>query len=298
MEFFSFHTTLTPSFIESCITYLDSLLSLEKSSGLLALSKDSDNRVLCLSLPPCLKERFTATTIIKSILCVLLFPITILIWVLRSLLITSWKSQYTIVVINDLISKNDIPVLIENPQSLQNIRHLPPVYTALPFSCCRLDINPSATPTAVFWIDYSKLFQNINLDHITLPISKLVKVAKQSCSPISEMSINFSSLCKAIIEDESGDYVSNKGKLKLARLFTAYIIFASQKNDSGRFTTTIPLDSETFLWGKLLFFDYADYECVNLMGPAIIQELEAQGVLSKGKVLYTKDRVIIDWGRR
>ncbi|QEM73903.1 DUF648 domain-containing protein [Chlamydia abortus] len=305
MPYLIFSNYSKPSFLEKTVSFLDACFYLGGEQSYI-VARDSENRAWSITLPGRASATYALGTCEKilKIIGVLLFPITLIALAIRFLLHSYLSYKRRIVSLDSLVPKDKKQLLVNHPELLQNVRHLPLVYASLPLESCFMTFDSSQTSSKIdtvsFWVNYPSLSSKLDLSGIKLPTYKLKKVQKSTFvkEMSTDFSINFPQLCREILKTESGDTVSQKGLEKLSRLFLAFIIHIAEKKENGQIQSVIPLGTPDMLWAKLLFFDYADEnpETRGLLGPRILKELEKLGVLGSPEVhLYTFSRVIVHW---
>ncbi|SGA01411.1 Family of uncharacterised function (DUF648) [Chlamydia abortus] len=225
MPYLIFSNYSKPSFLEKTVSFLDACFYLGGEQSYI-VARDSENRAWSLTLP----GRASPTYI-----GVLLFPITLIALAIRFLLHSYLSYKRRIVSLDSLVPKDKKQLLVNHPELLQNVRHLPLVYASLPLESCFMTFDSSQTSSKIdtvsFWVNYPSLSSKLDLSGIKLSTYKLKKVQK---SPFvkeisTDFSINFPQLCREILKTESRDTVSQKGLEKLSRLFLAFIIHIAEK---------------------------------------------------------------------
>ncbi|MEF9497084.1 MULTISPECIES: DUF648 domain-containing protein [Chlamydia] len=297
MPYLIFSDYSRPSLLEKTVSFLDSYLYLGGQQSYI-VARDPQNKAWAVTIPGHILSTFEK---VLRILCLVFIPITIIALAIRFLLYAYLSYKGRIVCIDNLVSKEERKILVLYPQVLQNIRRLPLVYTSLPLEDCYIafdSIESSEVNDMSFWIDYPSLSAKMDFSGIQIPRDKLKKVKKSPHGEPADFPINFPLLCREILKTESEDIVSQKGIEKLSRLFLAFLVYRSQKNDNGKIETIVPLDSPESLWAKLLFFDYSDENPLTkgLLGSRVLKELEKLGVLKNPEIHhYSMSKVVVNW---
>ncbi|AFS28121.1 hypothetical protein GWE_01410 [Chlamydia psittaci NJ1] len=299
MSCFIFSNYSRPTPLEKTVSFLDSCFYFGGEQSYI-VSRDPLNRAWSLTFPG--RALATYEKVLK-IIGILLLPITLIALAIRFLLHSYLSYKRRIVSLDSLVPEDKRQLLLVHPELLQNIRHLPLVYSSLPLEDCFITFDSESSSkidNLNFWVNYLSLSSKLDLSGIKVPIYKLKKVQKSPFikEQATEFSINFPLLCREILKTESGDTVSQKGLEKLSRLFLAFIIHIAEKKENGQIQSVIPLGTPDMLWAKLLFFDYSDEnpETRGLLGSRILKELERLGVLASPEVhLYTFSRVVVHW---